>query len=282
MKYSSSILLTGGTGFIGKNILPILSGHYDVLAPGRQELDLSDDDSVRSYLGQHQIDILVHCAILNPDKSADANKGVYDDTMAMFKRLASHSFSRIVFIGSGAEFNKSRNISMAREDDLAAANPTDEYGRAKRDLTLLARASRNFYNARVFGCYGPNEPDRRFIRHAITCCLRNEPITIRQNCRFSYISVKDLGRAILRLIESQPQHHDYNLCGGKPFLLSELAEIVKRQLNADVPIQLFAPGLANEYTGDDTRFISEFPDFKYTSIEDGIAEEISWLKGLAK
>lgn len=278
----SNILLTGRTGFIGKNIMPILSDHHVVLAPGRQELDLSDDVSIQSYLGQHPVDTLVHCAILNPAKSADANKGIYDDTVTMFKCLASHPFSRIIYIGSGAEFDKTRDIMMAREDDLVAANPTDEYGRAKRDLTLLARASENIYNIRIFGCYGPEEPERRFIRHAITCCLSNEPITIRQDCRFSYVNVKDLGRAILRLIESRPQHHDYNLCGGKPFLLSELAEIVKRQMNADVPVQILASGLANEYTGDDTRFTTEFPDFNYTTIEDGIAAEIAWMKGLAR
>ena len=64
-------------------------------------------------------------------------------------------------------------------------------------------------------------------------------------------------------------------------MLSELAEIVKRQMNADVPVQILASGLANEYTGD-TRFTTEFPDFNYTVIEDGIAAEIAWMKGLAR
>ena len=92
----------------------------------------------------------------------------------------------------------------------------------------------------------------------------------------------DLGRAILRLLEGDPAHHDYNLCGGSPHLLSELAEVVKRQMGAAVPTRLLADGLANDYTGDDSRFAAEFPDFRYTSIEDGIAAEIAWMKGLVQ
>lgn len=278
MKHSS-IFLTGSTGFIGKNILPILSQRYSVLAPGRQELDLSDDSNVRDYLARHQADYLVHCAILNPAKDADAGKGIYDDTVNVFKRLTAAPFRKIIYIGSGAEYDKSGNIILAQEDNLESANPTDEYGRAKHDIALLSRASANIYNVRIFGCYGPEEPERRFIRHAIDCCLRHEPISIRQDCRFSYVFVQDLGQAIIRMLDGQPRYHDYNLCGGRPWLLSELANIVKHLMKADVPVQVGTPGLANEYTGDDTRFVSEFHGFKYTPIEDGITAEINWMKG---
>ena len=35
------ILLTGGNGFIGKNILEILSTKYEIIAPKREELELA-------------------------------------------------------------------------------------------------------------------------------------------------------------------------------------------------------------------------------------------------
>ena len=282
MPQSPDILLTGSTGFIGRNILPVLNERHSVLAPSRQELDLSDDSSVRSFLEHNQTDCLVHCAIVDPSKAADAGKDIYNETVAVFERLTAHPFRKIVYIGSGAEFDKSRDITMMREEDFDAASPQDEYALAKRELTARARMSDNIFNLRIFGCYGPLEPERRFIRHAIACCLRNEPITIRRDCRFSYVNVLDLGRAILRLLEGDPAHHDYNLCGGSPHLLSELAEGVKRQMGAAVPIRLLADGLANDYTGDDSRFTAEFPDFRYTSIEDGIAAEIAWMKGLVQ
>ena len=43
-------LLTGRTGFVRRNVLSILSRHFQMLAPTRAELDLKNLDSVRNYL----------------------------------------------------------------------------------------------------------------------------------------------------------------------------------------------------------------------------------------
>lgn len=40
------ILFTGGTGFVGKNIIPILKEKYIVVSPSRKELDLKDTEAV--------------------------------------------------------------------------------------------------------------------------------------------------------------------------------------------------------------------------------------------
>ena len=57
------LLLTGGTGFIGRNILPVLREKYDVAAPTRAELDVYRADSVDAFLAENPVDFLVHCAI---------------------------------------------------------------------------------------------------------------------------------------------------------------------------------------------------------------------------
>ena len=46
MTKKKRILFTGGTGFIGRNLLPDLRGKYQVEAPRRQELDLKDSEAV--------------------------------------------------------------------------------------------------------------------------------------------------------------------------------------------------------------------------------------------
>lgn len=273
-----TVLLTGGTGFIGRNILPMLENRYVVMAPNRRELDLSDKTAVDSYLKRVDVDCLVHCAIVNPNKAEDRDKSVYEDTVRAFERLMQYPFKRVVLIGSGAEYDKSRNIVEVNESAIGEVSPADEYGRAKFELTRMARASQNIYNLRIFGCYGPGEPERRFLRHAITCCLKGEELTIRRDCRFSYVHVADLGRAMLRILDGEPRYHDYNICGGRPYRLSELAELVKDLTGSEVPVRILAEGMANEYTGLDVRFTSEFPDFKWTSIEDGVRDEIKWMK----
>jgi len=274
------VLLTGSTGFIGRNILPLLREKYQVYAPSRTELNINDSASIDSWLGKNQVDYLVHCAIVNPSKELDADRQVLADTLKSFLFLSRHQFAKIIYIGSGAEYDKSKNIIDVTEEDIGKNIPSDEYGLAKYTLNQIARFSRNIVNLRIFGCYGPTEPERRFIRHAVECCQKGEPISIRQDCRFSYVFVADLARAILRVLETSTQYHDYNICSDTPYKLSELAEIVKKQMGNQLPLKIDAPGLNNEYTAQNTRFKREFPDFRFTPMEQGIAEQIKWQRSI--
>lgn len=63
MAQREKLLLTGGSGMVGRNILdhPLLAT-WEVLAPNSRELDLTDAHRVRDYLVQHQPGIVVHAA----------------------------------------------------------------------------------------------------------------------------------------------------------------------------------------------------------------------------
>jgi GDP-L-fucose synthase len=59
----SKILLTGGGGMVGQNLLqhPSISD-FDVIAPRSSELNLCDFNSVKLYLREHQPDMVIHAA----------------------------------------------------------------------------------------------------------------------------------------------------------------------------------------------------------------------------
>ena len=57
------ILITGGTGMVGKNILEhSKASNYEILAPSSSELNLCHFDSVDKYIKQHKPDIIIHAA----------------------------------------------------------------------------------------------------------------------------------------------------------------------------------------------------------------------------
>ena len=57
------ILLTGGGGMVGRNLLEHPSiGEFEVLAPRSSELDLCDFNAVETYLRKHQPDMVIHAA----------------------------------------------------------------------------------------------------------------------------------------------------------------------------------------------------------------------------
>lgn len=58
------ILITGGSGMVGRNLLEFLSlkEKYQILAPSSKELNLCDYPKVLSYLLEEKPDLVIHCA----------------------------------------------------------------------------------------------------------------------------------------------------------------------------------------------------------------------------
>lgn len=57
------LLLTGGCGMVGKNILEHpAAADYDIVAPNRQELDLTDPVATKRFMAANKPDVVIHAA----------------------------------------------------------------------------------------------------------------------------------------------------------------------------------------------------------------------------
>lgn len=276
------VLLTGATGFIGRNIKPVLEKEYDVFAPTRSELDLRNAEEVLNYLKKGNFDAVIQSANPNPVKNmaADKQSDMFQDSMSIFMnfyRARSHC-GKVLYLGSGAEFDKRRDIRLIKEEQFGESIPVDVYGFSKYIMNELAVKSDNVYNLRIFACYGPTDHESKFITHAINCCKQNEPVTIRQDCYFDYMHVSDLAKIICWFIDNKPMKNDYNISTGRRERLSDIAKIVCEKMGNTQPVRILAEGLNKEYTADNSRLLSEMGDFKFLSLDKGIDLQIESQK----
>jgi dTDP-4-dehydrorhamnose reductase len=69
------ILLTGGSGFIGRSLHEYLRQSHAVLAPSRSELDVSDPSALDRRFSEHEVDAVVHGAHRSGHRGIDETTG---------------------------------------------------------------------------------------------------------------------------------------------------------------------------------------------------------------
>lgn len=271
------VLITGSTGFVGRNTLRFLEPGCELFTPSRKELNLLDEDAVRNYIAENRIEVVLNLANPNPVKNKLDNQiTMFEDSMRIFLNLyrAQDCYEMMYTLGSGAEYDKSKDAVQVTEEEETRSLPYDSYGLSKYLANCLISQSLKQCNLRIFGCYGPTDHESKFITHAIRCCLRNEDITIRQDCYFDYMHVYDLGRIMRFFIDYVPRHRSYNICTGTRVLLSEIAEKVKTLMGSDSEIIVLKEGLNKEYTGSNKRLLEEMGEYEFMTLEEGIKLQI--------
>jgi GDP-L-fucose synthase len=276
------VLLTGGTGFVGRNLHEGLRKSFEVLAPGRKELDLLDAAAVRRYLARSPVDAVVHAATIPGHRNASPARDLGLGNIRMFVHLvlAAAASTRFVVLGSGAEYDVSRDIVKARENDPSHPVPADETGFSKLAQSAFAEGRPGFVHLRPFGVYGPREDwEIRFVSNALCKALHGLPITLRQNRRLDYVWVEDLCEVVARFLLRGPgAHTTYNVTPDETPDLLSLAHLAREVAGADVPILVARDGTGLEYTGDNGRLHREFPDLTFTPPREGMERLCSFYR----
>lgn len=276
------MLLTGSSGFIGRNLLEQIGGKYELLAPSSHDVDLTDAGAVKKYMEAHPVDVLVHAAskgVIRGDRWA---QGLADANIGMFFNLAAcnGSYRKMIHIGSGAEYGKSRPIIRVREEEFGRSIPVDSYGIYKYKCAKYIENADNITSLRLFGCFGKYEDyGTRFISNAICKSLFGLPITIaNQNVRFSYLYVNDLAQVVEHFIGHDGAHKFYNVAPDEVVDLRHIAEEVNRISGKGLPIIVKNPGMGSEYSGDNARIKQEIPKIRFTPIDEAIRKLYAWYE----
>jgi UDP-glucose 4-epimerase len=283
------ILITGGSGFIGRNLAEQLAATYEVSAPSTAELDLLNENAVRDYLSTHLFDVIVHAATTRSNRRLAAPPDMLDRNCRMFFNLVRNAsegrFGKMIHFGSGAEYERFQLPARAKEDYFDTRVPRDPYGFSKYICAKYIERSDRIINLRLFGVFGAYEDYTvRFISNACCRALKGLPIVLRQDIVFDYLYIKDLVKITRWFIENTPRHKAYNVSTGRPVALTELARIVARvsaQVSGRNPspdISVMTEGMGPDYSGDNSRMLAEMGGYQFWDLEDSIRDLYTWYE----
>jgi dTDP-4-dehydrorhamnose reductase len=126
------ILLTGKTGQVGSELLRLLPSLGEVIAPGRQDLDLLDSESIRRTVHEIHPELIVNAAAYTAVDAAETHEaeafGINVSAPAVLAQEAKKIGAAIVHYSTDYVFDGTKKTPY-EESDVAV--PISVYGRTK-------------------------------------------------------------------------------------------------------------------------------------------------------
>jgi len=126
------VLLLGATGQVGSALQPLLAPRFEVLAPGRRDLDLSDGEALRSYLHRARPTVIVNAAAYTAvDRVEDAPEVAWATNAAapaIMAQCAEALGAALIHYSTDYVFDGAKDSPYTEAD---APAPLSEYGRTK-------------------------------------------------------------------------------------------------------------------------------------------------------
>lgn len=273
------VLVTGGTGFIGRNLAEGLAARHEIVAPSRPELDLLSDDDVAAFLRAGCFDAVVHAASVRSNRRIGCPPNLFRDNCRMFFNLARNAgrFGRMLWLSSGAIYDRRHSRPRLPEEYFDAHVPADDYGFSKYVCAKHAAAVPNLCELRLFGVFGPHESwDVRFLSNACARAAWDMPIVVLQNVFFDYLDVADLLELTHWFLVHEPRERSYNVCSGRVYDLKTLAGMVAVASGKPLDVVIRRDGLGVEYSGDNRRLLAEMGGFQFRAMDESVAALYEW------
>ena len=281
-----NILVTGGTGMVGRHLQEYLP---EATFIGSADCDLTDKVAVRR-LFNNKYDTVIHLAakvggiqdnIANPLDFLEANLQMNTNIVMEAQR---HGVERFIGIGSTCVYPDKLDDSQypMSEDLLHAGPPTPTnfgYGYAKRMLAVHLKTIREskgldyytIFPSNLYSEYDHFDDDTKM--HFVTALLKKikdskdgyihlfgTGLPLRQ-----FIHAEDLAKIICECIVKEVKT-DFNVCCDDSPSILKIAEAGIKASGKSVGMMFDSSKPDGQYR----KMRELFPDFKFTSLEDGL------------
>jgi GDP-L-fucose synthase len=268
-----NVLVTGANGFIGSNIIKLLSDDFKFFNGNRNTIDLYSIESIEKYLDENEIDSVIHCAIEGGSRLKQDTHEVFYKNILMYENLIkfNHRYKTFINFGSGAEFDRRYDISDVNEYDMFNVVPTDFYGLSKNIISKLSVHYCGIVNLRIFGCFYHNESSTRFIKNNLVNYINHKPIIIHQDRYMDFFYMEDLANVVKYFLKNPVVNYKgINMSYVKKYKLSDIANIINELSTYKVDINIENKLFGLSYTGNGMQLNSLGLNLK--DIEFGIKE----------
>ena len=247
------ILITGGTGFIGFNILKKLQNlNYNLYSlstnkPNKYRkikkvkylnFDLKEKKKIKKYLNL-KFDYIINLAgYVDHKNKAETMSSHYNGCKNLVDFFADKKIKNFIQIGSSLEYGKLKAPNLEKN----FCRPISNYGLAKYKASnyLIKKGKKNklpFTILRLYQIYGPHQTINRLIPVSIKACLENKIFACSDGKqRRDFLYIDDLSRLIILVLKKKPFNTIFNVGSGKPIKIKKVVQLIKYKISLGNPI----------------------------------------------
>ena len=266
------ILFTGGGGFVGSQLVPLLERHgWDVIKPRSSQVRLDDEKEVDTLFEEENYHAIIHAAIVGGRRGREDTEKVFMTNMRMFENIFRYVEKCGVFINldSGASLGRPALSEEPNSWDLGKIIPADPYGFSKYCIAQRVLSHGNGRNLRIWGCFGPDETQSRFFSNNIKNYIQKKDMVINKDRKMDFIYSEDLYQIINYYLTSGNHINikDFNCVYYEKYYLSEIAKMINSLDDYKVNINIEGSSPDYSYCGAPYSI-----GLKYLGLKHGIKE----------
>lgn len=230
------ILITGGNGYIARNLFQQLRSDFDVTTITRQEFDLADHAQTCRWFEGKYYDVVIHTAVVGGLRTVADDDSVVSKNLMMYYNLVAceECFGRFIAFGSGAE----------------VSTPWEPYGFSKRIIAESMKHRSKYFNLRIRAVFSEDELGTRFIKANLLRYINHEPMVIHQDKYMDFFYMDDLVSLVKFYITAKdPILQDIDCCYNYNLTLLEIAKYINTLDEHKVSIKVQIDGTAPAYVG---------------------------------
>lgn len=197
------ILITGGSGQLGNELIRQLRRSYHVFAPTRNELDITQKSQVEQYIADVRPYAIIHAAAYTHVDSAEIDPSMpilVNAVGTKFIATAAESIgARLLFISSDYVFDGMQQSPYAEED---IPSPINVYGLSKlAGERFVASICSRYSIVRSSWIYGGRIDSDNFVAKIIRMTKQGKKVRIIDDQIGSPTNVRDLAKFIMHLLQ---------------------------------------------------------------------------------